>query len=128
MMSSISMRNGAVLPDAKRNFPFSNYFFPNPSPKCQNSLDLPKLGIPVAFLSTSSLRLVPILLYTPISSLGRTSKDEQYLVSNRKSVAGKLKSMRKKGEICKAWGRKTRGGTLPKRRFTKRIFWGKAFL
>ena len=93
-------------------FHFSNCPFPDPSPKCQNILDLPKLEVIVAFWASPSLWLVPIFLCTPISSLGIISKDEQYLVNYKKSVTDKLRSTRTKGEMSKSWGRKTRGGTL----------------
>lgn len=93
---------GQGLPNAKRHFPFSNYPFPDPSPKCQNVLGLPKLGVIVVFWASPSLWLVPIFLCTPISTLGIISKDdEQCLVNYRKSVAGKLKSTRTKGEMSK---------------------------
>lgn len=92
------------LPDTKQHFPFSNSPFLDPNSKLKKVLDSPKLGTTVAFLDMLSLWLVPSLLCNPNSSLGRTSKTEQYLVSNRKSVADKLNSMRKEKEICKSLG------------------------
>lgn len=86
------------LSDAKRYFPFSNYPLPDLRPKCQNVLDLPKLGAIMVFLTAPSLWLVPILLCTPISNLARISKDEQHWVNTRKSVGGQLHSMRKRGK------------------------------
>ena len=86
-----------------RHFPFSNSLFLDPNSKFKTVLDSPKLG--TLWLSWPlSLWLVPILLCNPTSSLGRTSKNEKCLVSNRKSVAGKLNSMRKEKEICKSLG------------------------
>lgn len=83
-------------------------WIPDPSPQAQNVSDLPsQAGVAAAFLAAPSLFLVPIFLHTLIFSLGRTSKHEQNWVSNRKSVAGKLKSRRKR-----KWANLGRGGTI----------------
>lgn len=115
------------LPDAKLHFPFSYYPFPYPSPKYQNVLYLPKLVVIMAFLAPPFLWLVPILLATPIASLTRISKGGRYWVNTRKSVAGKLKSTRKKEEMSKSWGKKTRGGILAIKDSQNRFFEGKPF-
>lgn len=98
---------------------FSYYLIPDFSPKYQNGLDLPKLE---AFLAAPSLWLVSILLCTLTSSLARISKDEQYWANTRKSVASKLKSMRKKGNEQILGEEKKRRHSGYKTRFTKRTF------
>lgn len=111
------------LPDAKVHFPFSYYPFPDPCPKYQNVLYLPKLVVFMAFLAPPFFWL----LGTPISSPTRISKGGRYWLNTRKSVAGKLKSTRNKEEMSKSWGKKTRGGILAIKDSQNRFFEVKPF-